>query len=82
MKQVDDGRPGMAFELGVNIFADGNPVLNVCITLNILGIRDLRSTHSVRVDPKFSEFFSWSWYEKFITVLRPAGSSPNPCFEL
>ena len=30
MKQVDDGRPGMALELGVNIFADGNPVLNVC----------------------------------------------------
>ena len=35
MKQVDDGRPGMAFELGVNIFADGNPVLNVCTSLKI-----------------------------------------------
>ena len=36
MKQVDDGRPGMALELGVNIFADGNPVLNVCPYLEFL----------------------------------------------
>ena len=29
MKQVDDGRPGMALELGMNFFSDGNPALNV-----------------------------------------------------
>ena len=29
MKQVDDGRPGMALELGMNFFANGNPILNV-----------------------------------------------------
>ena len=31
MKQVDDGRPGMALELGMNFFANGNPILNVNI---------------------------------------------------
>ena len=29
MKQVDDGRPGMALELGMNMFSDGNPAMNV-----------------------------------------------------
>ena len=29
MKQVDDGRPGMALELGMNFFSDGNSALNV-----------------------------------------------------
>ena len=32
MKQVDDGRPGMALELGQNFFADGNPALHVSFT--------------------------------------------------
>ena len=31
MKQVDDGRPGMALELGLNFFADGNPALHVSL---------------------------------------------------
>ena len=34
MKQVDDGRPGMALELGMNFFSDGNPALNVSFLSN------------------------------------------------